>query len=136
MDQTEDMENGQILQLQQRIIDDQDQDLDHLSDAIRRQRELGLLIGDELETHAQIIDETEEMVDRTDERLRQAKKKLDYVGRKVKDNSKLFLHINPMSKNLIFSFDNLYRVSLYSYCINYSFLHFGWIVSLILVLVM
>ncbi|EPB83601.1 hypothetical protein HMPREF1544_09644 [Mucor circinelloides 1006PhL] len=86
MDQTNDMENGQILQLQQRIIDDQDQDLDHLSDAIRRQRELGLLIGDELETHAQIIDETEEMVDRTDERLRQAKKKLDYVGRRVKDN--------------------------------------------------
>jgi C4-dicarboxylate-specific signal transduction histidine kinase len=85
---TADMENGQILQLQQRIIDDQDQDLDHLSSAIRRQRELGLLIGDELETHAQLIDETEGMVDRTDERLRQAKKKLDYVGRKVKDNSK------------------------------------------------
>lgn len=103
------MENGQILQLQQRIINgscvcsmrvwktwalttflfvDQDTDLDHLSDAIRRQRELGLLIGDELEVHAQLIDETEEMVDRTDERLRQAKKKLDYVGRKVKDNSK------------------------------------------------
>lgn len=81
MDQTEDMEDGQILQLQQRIMDDQDQDLDHLSDAIRRQRELGLLIGDELETHAQIIDETEEMVDRTDERLRQAKKKLDYVSK-------------------------------------------------------
>lgn len=67
---------------------DQDTDLDHLSSAIRRQRELGLLIGDELETHAQLIDETEAMVDNTDERLRQAKKKLDYVGRKVKDNSK------------------------------------------------
>ncbi|GAN11214.1 conserved hypothetical protein [Mucor ambiguus] len=93
MDQTDDMENGQILQLQQRIMDDQDQDLDHLSDAIRRQRELGLLIGDELETHAQIIDETEEMVDRTDERLRQAKKKLDYVGRKVKDNKSVCIVI-------------------------------------------
>lgn len=87
MNAAQDMENGQILQLQQRIMDDQDQDLDHLSSAIRRQRDLGLLIGDELETHAQLIDETEEMVDRTDERLRQAKKKLDYVGRKVKDNS-------------------------------------------------
>ncbi|KAF1805549.1 hypothetical protein FB192DRAFT_1275267 [Mucor lusitanicus] len=74
-------------------MDDQDQDLDHLSDAIRRQRELGLLIGDELETHAQIIDETEEMVDRTDERLRQAKKKLDYVGRKVKDNKSVCIVI-------------------------------------------
>ncbi|CEP18200.1 hypothetical protein [Parasitella parasitica] len=93
MDQTQDMENGHILQLQQRIMDDQDQDLDHLSDAIRRQRELGLLIGDELETHAQLIDETEEMVDRTDERLRQAKKKLDYVGRKVKDNKSVCIVI-------------------------------------------
>ncbi|KAG1449857.1 hypothetical protein G6F56_008521 [Rhizopus delemar] len=72
------LENGQILQLQQRIMDDQDQDLDDLSDAIRRQRELGLLIGDELESHAILIDETEEMVDRTDERLRKAKKKLDH----------------------------------------------------------
>ncbi|KAI9257654.1 hypothetical protein BY458DRAFT_492274 [Sporodiniella umbellata] len=82
------LENGQILQLQQRIMDDQDQDLDDLSEAIRRQRELGLLIGDELESHAILIDETEGMVDRTDQRLKKAKKKLDYVGRKVKDNSK------------------------------------------------
>ncbi|ORE12405.1 hypothetical protein BCV71DRAFT_191113, partial [Rhizopus microsporus] len=72
---------------------DQDQDLDHLSEAIRRQRELGLMIGDELETHAILIDETEEMVDRTDERLRRAKKKLDYVGRKVKDNKSICIVI-------------------------------------------
>ncbi|CEI88428.1 hypothetical protein RMCBS344292_02818 [Rhizopus microsporus] len=90
---TSQMENSQILQLQQRIIDDQDQDLDHLSEAIRRQRELGLMIGDELETHAILIDETEEMVDRTDERLRRAKKKLDYVGRKVKDNKSICIVI-------------------------------------------
>lgn len=83
-----DMENGQILQLQQRIMDDQDQDLDHLSLAIARQRELGTLIGEELETHAQIIDETEALVDGTDHRLRQAQKKLNYVNRKIKDNSK------------------------------------------------
>lgn len=101
-----DLENGQILQLQQRIIEgiernrqvmnnedsrgslDQDTNLDHLSDAIRRQRELGLLIGDELDTHAQLIDETHEMVDRTDARLQKARKKLNYVGRKVKDNRK------------------------------------------------
>ncbi|KAI9257375.1 hypothetical protein BDA99DRAFT_516276 [Phascolomyces articulosus] len=68
---------------------EQDDNLDELSDAIRRQRELGLMIGDELETHVQLIDETEEMVDRTDARLKKAKKKLDYVGRKMKENSKL-----------------------------------------------
>lgn len=117
MEQTQDMEEGQILQLQQRIIDDQDQDLDHLSDAIRRQRELGVLIGDELETHVQLIDETEDMVDRTDERLRQAKKKLDYVGRKVKDNSTyLEFLIHPVTNTLS-------RIRLYCHCINTSVFH-------------
>lgn len=46
------------------------------------------MIGEELDSHVELIDETEAMVDRTDARLRQARKKLDYVGRKVKDNSK------------------------------------------------
>ncbi|KAI8981737.1 hypothetical protein BDF20DRAFT_817315 [Mycotypha africana] len=74
-------------------MEDQDHDLDQLSDAIRRQRELGLMIGDELETHAQLIDETEEMVDQTDERLRRARKKLDYVGRRVKNNKSVCIVI-------------------------------------------
>lgn len=67
---------------------DQDRNLDMLSDAVGRQRELGLLIGDELESHVQLIEETDEMVDRTDTRLRNAQKRLNYVGRRVKDNSK------------------------------------------------
>ncbi|KAI9323248.1 hypothetical protein BX666DRAFT_2021993 [Dichotomocladium elegans] len=88
-----DLENGQILQLQQRIIDEQDSNLDQLSETIRRQRELGLMIGDELDVHAQLIDETHEMVNRTDDRLQRARKKLNYVGRKVKDNRKYFSSI-------------------------------------------
>ncbi|CAO3596782.1 unnamed protein product [Absidia cylindrospora] len=87
------MENGQILQLQQRIIDDQDENLDHLSLAIGRQRELGLLIGDELDSHVELIDETERLTDQTDQRLRRAKRKLDYVGRKVKDNKSVCIVI-------------------------------------------
>ncbi|KAI7858138.1 hypothetical protein BDC45DRAFT_434601 [Circinella umbellata] len=72
---------------------EQDDNLDDLSDAIRRQRELGLMIGDELETHVQLLDETGEMVDRTDARLKRAKKKLDYVGRKVKENRSICIVI-------------------------------------------
>ena len=52
-----------------------------------------------METHAQLIDETEGMVDRTDERLRQARKKLDYVGRRVKDNSKCIIHCDVIISN-------------------------------------
>jgi hypothetical protein len=70
---------------------DQDRNLDMLSEAVGRQRELGLLIGDELEQHVQLIEDTDEMVDRTDTRLRHAQKRLNYVGRRVKDNSKFTL---------------------------------------------
>jgi hypothetical protein len=70
------------------MVLDQDRNLDMLGDAVGRQRELGLLIGDELESHVQLIEETDEMVDRTDTRLRNAQKRLNYVGRRVKDNSK------------------------------------------------
>ncbi|KAI8377482.1 uncharacterized protein BYT42DRAFT_497805, partial [Radiomyces spectabilis] len=72
---------------------EQDQNLDTLSDAIRRQRELGIMIGDELDTHAELIDETEAMVDRTDRKLQQARRKLNHVGRKVKDNKSVCIVI-------------------------------------------
>ncbi|KAG2182025.1 hypothetical protein INT43_006951 [Umbelopsis isabellina] len=89
----QELENGQILQLQTRMMDDQDRNLDMLSEAVGRQRELGLLIGDELEQHVQLIEETDEMVDRTDTRLRHAQKRLNYVGRRVKDNKSICIVI-------------------------------------------
>ncbi|KAH8551618.1 hypothetical protein BGW37DRAFT_520569 [Umbelopsis sp. PMI_123] len=87
------LENGQILQLQSRMMEDQDRNLDVLSEAVGRQRELGLLIGDELESHVELIEETDEMVDRTDTRLRNAQKRLNYVGRRVKDNKSICIVI-------------------------------------------
>ncbi|KAI8885167.1 hypothetical protein K501DRAFT_246569 [Backusella circina FSU 941] len=90
---TSHLENNQILQLQQRVMNDQDQDLDALSTSIGRQRELGLQINDELDVHSRLIDETETMVDRTQQRLDQAKKKLDYVSRRVKDNKSICIII-------------------------------------------
>ncbi|CAG8786537.1 3808_t:CDS:2, partial [Cetraspora pellucida] len=41
---TLEMHNSEILQLQQRLLSEQDEDLDRLNDAIGRQRELGILI--------------------------------------------------------------------------------------------
>ncbi|CAO3683987.1 unnamed protein product [Umbelopsis vinacea] len=87
------LENGQILHLQSRMMDDQDRNLDMLGDAVSRQRELGLLIGDELDSHVQLIEETDEMVDRTDTRLRHAQKRLNHVGRRVKDNKSICIVI-------------------------------------------
>ncbi|KAK9762769.1 hypothetical protein K7432_011178 [Basidiobolus ranarum] len=81
----DDLENGQVLQLQERIMDEQDRSLDQLSEAVGRQRELGLLITDELDRHIELLDETDEAIDSTQRRLTSARKRLDYVRRKTKE---------------------------------------------------
>jgi hypothetical protein len=69
---------------------DQDEDLDRLGAAIGRQREIGLMIGEELEYHVTLLEETEDQIDRADGRLNNAKKSLAKISRKVKDKSKCF----------------------------------------------
>ncbi|CAG8520077.1 11898_t:CDS:2 [Diversispora eburnea] len=71
---TDDLDNAQVLQLQERIITDQN--LDRLDAAIERQRELGLMIGEELDYHIELLADTEDMVDNTDGRLNRAKRSL------------------------------------------------------------
>ncbi|RHZ44799.1 hypothetical protein Glove_709g63 [Diversispora epigaea] len=73
---TDDLDNSQVLQLQERIITDQDQNLDRLDAAIGRQRELGLRIGEELDYHIELLADTEDMVDNTDGTLNRAKRSL------------------------------------------------------------
>ncbi|CAG8438282.1 3700_t:CDS:2 [Scutellospora calospora] len=80
------MENSEVLQLQQRIIHEQDRDLDRLNDAIGRQRELGILIGDELTYQVELLEDTEGMVDQTERTLDKAKRSLSKVSKGVKDN--------------------------------------------------
>ncbi|CAG8569298.1 23164_t:CDS:2 [Cetraspora pellucida] len=80
------MHNSEILQLQQRLLSEQDEDLDRLSDAIGRQRELGILIGDELAYQVELLEDTEDMVIRTERVLDKAKRNLAKISKKVKNN--------------------------------------------------
>ncbi|KAF9175184.1 hypothetical protein BGX20_007753 [Mortierella sp. AD010] len=82
--EVDNMDNGQMLQLHQRIIDDQDQNLDRLSNALNRQQEIGLMIGDELDTHVDLLDDTDHLVDRAESRLGIARKQLDRVAKGTK----------------------------------------------------
>ncbi|CAG8514996.1 12052_t:CDS:2 [Dentiscutata erythropus] len=84
-DYMDDVDNSEVLQLQQRLLSEQDHDLDRLSDAIGRQRELGLLIGDELSYHVELLEETEGMVDHTERTLDRAKRNLSKISKKVKN---------------------------------------------------
>ncbi|CAI2178824.1 5449_t:CDS:2 [Funneliformis geosporum] len=80
--ETDDLDNTQVLQLQQRMMQSQDEDLDRLDLAIGRQREMGLLIGEELNYHVELLMETEDAVDRAEGKLNRAKRNLskpDYL---------------------------------------------------------
>ncbi|KAG0050246.1 hypothetical protein BGZ83_004988 [Gryganskiella cystojenkinii] len=62
----------------------QDQNLDRLSNALGRQQEIGLMIGDELDTHLDMLDDTDHLVDRTASRLQIASRQLTKVARGTK----------------------------------------------------
>jgi syntaxin 8 len=80
-DEAENLDNVQIHQYHQRIMEDQDAQLDDLGRSIGRQRELSMQIGDELDDHVAMLDETERVVDRHQSRLDRGRKQ---IGRIVK----------------------------------------------------
>ncbi|KAF9389042.1 hypothetical protein CPB97_012093 [Podila verticillata] len=82
--EVDNLDNSQMLQLHQRIMDDQDTNLDRLSEALGRQQDIGLMIGDELDTHLDLLEETDHLVDRTENRLGSAAKRLAKVAKGTK----------------------------------------------------
>ncbi|KAG0304582.1 hypothetical protein BGZ97_001422, partial [Linnemannia gamsii] len=82
--EVDNLDNSQMLQLHQRIMDDQDQNLDRLSESLGRQREIGLTINDELESQVDMLDDTEHLVDRTGNRLSIASRQLAKVVKRTK----------------------------------------------------
>lgn len=88
---TEDIEHQQVLQLHERVIEEQDESLDRLSASIRNQRELSIQIGDELDSHVRLLDDVGELVDRHQTRLDGARERLDRFARTAKDHWSLFI---------------------------------------------
>ncbi|GJJ78973.1 hypothetical protein EMPS_11332 [Entomortierella parvispora] len=82
--EVDNLDNSQMLQLQQRIVEDQDQNMDRLSEALGRQQEIGLMIGDELDTHIDMLEDTDHLVERTGNRLQIASKQLSRVAKGTK----------------------------------------------------
>ncbi len=66
---------------------EQDQRIDELSNSINRQHHISLQINDELDTHHGLLQELDTDLDRTESRLRKARRKLDTLARGVKGNS-------------------------------------------------
>ena len=68
------------------LLSDQDTRLSALSHSIGRQHHLSLQIGDELEVHQDLLDETDMALDRTSGNLGRARRRLDGFAESAKNN--------------------------------------------------
>src|SRR5690606_3885295 len=93
------MDNTQLLQMHNQIIQEQDESIDRLSESISRQRELSIQIGDELDSHAQLLDEVEVLTDRQQGRLDNAKRRMDHIYRRASENCKYTLFFYQVMGN-------------------------------------
>ncbi|ORY95089.1 hypothetical protein BCR43DRAFT_495129 [Syncephalastrum racemosum] len=78
-EQTRGLDNEGLMQHQQQIMADQDDQVEHFNAILARQKQLGIAIGDELETQNQVLDELDNDVGRTHTKLKFAKKKLGTI---------------------------------------------------------
>jgi len=67
------------VELQQQVMADQDNSLVDFAKIIRRQKELGLTIGQELEEQNQLLEELDQSVDQTSNKMKIADKKLKKI---------------------------------------------------------
>lgn len=79
-ERTRELDNAGVLQLQQQIMQEQDLDVSDLSAVVRRMKEMGVAINEELVDQGQLLDVLDQDVDRVDGKISIAKKKI----RKIK----------------------------------------------------
>lgn len=88
-DEAANLDNVQIHAYHQRIMAEQDEQLDALGQSIGRQRELSMMIGDELDDHVAMLDETERVVDRHQSRLDRGRKQIGKIARAANENKSM-----------------------------------------------
>ncbi|KAJ3112753.1 2-hexaprenyl-6-methoxy-1,4-benzoquinone methyltransferase [Phlyctochytrium bullatum] len=76
---TRNLDNNGLLQLQKTTMVEQDESLEVLSKIVKRQHQIGLAIGQELDLQNQMLEELDQNVDKVSENLKHSSRKLDYV---------------------------------------------------------
>lgn len=74
--ETRPLDNSGLMHLQQQYMQDQDNKLDSLTAALRRQRVLGEMIHDELQLHDEVLDEIDKGTDRLKGKIKAADKQI------------------------------------------------------------
>ena len=72
-DQTRELDNAQLLAFQKRVMDEQDDSVSQLTAVVRRQREIGVAIRDEVERQTEMLDMVGDDADRVGSKIRVAK---------------------------------------------------------------
>ncbi|KAI1213602.1 v-SNARE [Annulohypoxylon truncatum] len=88
-DEATGMTNTQIHAYHQRILDQQDEQLDVLGASIARQRELSMRIGDELDEHVAMLDDVDVAVDRHQGRLDGARRQVGRIARSAGESKQM-----------------------------------------------
>lgn len=72
-DQTRELDNAQLLAFQRRVMDGQDEDVTQLAAVVRRQRDIGVAIRDEVDRQTEMLDMVGDDADRVGAKIRVAK---------------------------------------------------------------
>ncbi|KAL1297106.1 hypothetical protein AAFC00_004688 [Neodothiora populina] len=79
-DRTRELNNTGVLQLQKQVMAEQEQDVLEIGKAVSRMKEMGIMINEELVVQNQMLDLTEQDVDRVGGKIAVAKKKIDKIS--------------------------------------------------------
>ena len=77
---TRELDNAGVLGLQKQLMEEQDEDVTVLAQAVRRQKELGIAIQEELEVQTGILGLLDEDVDRVGGKIEVAKKRVNKIS--------------------------------------------------------
>ena len=78
--ETRELDNGGVLQLQKQKMAEQDLDVQDLTKIIRRQKEIGIAINQELEIHNEVLRMVDEDTDRVQRKIDIAKKRIGKIS--------------------------------------------------------
>jgi regulator of vacuolar morphogenesis len=79
-DRTRELDNQGVLQLQQKVMQEQDMDVEDLGKVVRRMKEMGVAINEELVEQSQMMDMLDEDVDRVGGKVDVAKKRIRKIN--------------------------------------------------------
>ncbi|KAI1109237.1 v-SNARE [Nemania sp. NC0429] len=88
-DEASAMSNVQIHEYHQRVLEQQDEQLDRLGASIARQRELSMQIGDELDDQVAMLDDVDVAVDRHQSRLDRARRQVTRITRAAGESKQM-----------------------------------------------